>query len=209
MPYSPSPHCSPFRMVAFRALRTGSHLAHLSFYCSLVLTSVGHRVLDFVLITSHARFILLFLVSIHVLFCLFLIVLIVLFLFDYFTVVFFTMTRLLPVLSLVLLTTRALAATVSVNWDVTWVNASPDGFERPVIGIDNAWPCPTLEANAGDTIQLTINNKLGNETTGLHFHGIEQILTEDMDGPSGVTQCPVPPGSSITYTFVVCISVDW
>ena len=115
------------------------------------------------------------------------------------------MPRLIPTLTSLLLASRALAATVSVNWDVTWVNASPDGFERPVIGINNAWPCPTLEAFAGDTIQLTINNKLDNQTTGLHFHGIDQILTEDMDGPSGVTQCPVPPGSSITYTFVVSI----
>jgi iron transport multicopper oxidase len=30
----------------------------------------------------------------------------------------------------------ALAATVTYNWDITWVNANPDGaFERPVIGM--------------------------------------------------------------------------
>lgn len=110
---------------------------------------------------------------------------------------------LLPALASLLLASRALAATVTVDWDVTWVNASPDGFARPVIGINGAWPCPTLEANAGDTVVLTLNNQLGNETTGLHFHGIDQVQTTWMDGPSGVTQCPVPPGSSITYTFVV------
>ncbi|KJR81854.1 uncharacterized protein SPSK_00932 [Sporothrix schenckii 1099-18] len=110
---------------------------------------------------------------------------------------------LLPALASVLLASRTLAATVTVNWDITWVNAAPDGFSRPVIGINGAWPCPTLEATAGDIIQLTINNQLGNETTGLHFHGIDQVQTPWMDGPSGVTQCPVPPGSSITYTFVV------
>ncbi|KIH89512.1 ferrooxidoreductase Fet3 [Sporothrix brasiliensis 5110] len=109
---------------------------------------------------------------------------------------------LLPALASVLLASRTLAATVTVNWDITWVNAAPDGFSRPVIGINGAWPCPTLEANAGDIIQLTINNQLGNETTGLHFHGIDQVQTPWMDGPSGVTQCPVPPGSSVTYTFV-------
>ena len=110
---------------------------------------------------------------------------------------------LLPALASVLLASRALAATVTANWDVTWINAFPDGFARPVIGINGAWPCPTLEANAGDTVVLTLNNQLGNETTGLHFHGIDQVQTTWMDGPSGVTQCPVPPGSSITYTFVV------
>ncbi|CAK7562717.1 MAG: hypothetical protein SEPTF4163_000569 [Sporothrix epigloea] len=109
---------------------------------------------------------------------------------------------LLPALS-ALFATQTLAATVNANWDVTWVNAAPDGFERPVIGINGAWPCPTLEATAGDTIVLTLTNQLGNETTGLHFHGIDQVMTTWMDGPSAVTQCPVPPGSSITYKFVV------
>jgi hypothetical protein len=31
---------------------------------------------------------------------------------------------------------NALVATVTYNWDITWVNANPDGaLERPVIGI--------------------------------------------------------------------------
>jgi hypothetical protein len=28
----------------------------------------------------------------------------------------------------------ALAATVKYDWDITWVNAAPDGVVRPVIG---------------------------------------------------------------------------
>jgi len=108
-----------------------------------------------------------------------------------------------PFLSALGLASVATAAVVSYDWHVTWVNAAPDGFSRPVIGIDNAWPCPKIEATVGDTVIVTIHNMLGNETTGLHFHGINQILTDEMDGPSGVTQCPVPPGSSITYKFIV------
>lgn len=97
----------------------------------------------------------------------------------------------------------ASAATVTYNWDVTWVNAAPDGFMRPVIGINNQWPCPTIEATKGDTVVVNVNNKLGNETTGIHFHGINQINSAAMDGVSAFTQCPVPPGSSIQYKFVV------
>lgn len=93
-------------------------------------------------------------------------------------------------------------ATVTYNWDVTWVWANPDGFARPVIGINNEWPCPTIEATVGDTVVINVNNKLGNQTSGLHFHGINQILSPDMDGPSGVTQCPLPPGDALTYKFV-------
>jgi iron transport multicopper oxidase len=89
---------------------------------------------------------------------------------------------------------------------VTWVWANPDGlYYRPVVGINNQWPCPKMEANVNDTIEVVVHNQLGNETTGIHFHGIKQINTADMDGPSGVTQCPVPPGSNITYEFFVDI----
>ncbi|KAL1869993.1 hypothetical protein VTK73DRAFT_2863 [Phialemonium thermophilum] len=95
------------------------------------------------------------------------------------------------------------AKTINLDWTVDWVTAAPDGFVRPVIGINGQWPCPTIDADVGDTISLKLSNNLGNETTGLHFHGISQISTPDMDGPSGVTQCPVPPGSSVTYQFVV------
>lgn len=115
--------------------------------------------------------------------------------------------RLCSVLGFLLLATSAIGDTVPYNWDVTWVNASPDGFERPVIGINGAWPCPTIEANVGDTIVLTINNQLGNETTGIHFHGIDQINTSWMDGANGVVQCSVPPNSSITYSFLVCCTI--
>lgn len=109
------------------------------------------------------------------------------------------------VLSLTLLSLASLAraGTVTYDWDVTWVNAAPDGFSRPVIGINNQWPCPKIEATKGDTVVVNLNNKLGNETTGLHFHGVNQINSIEMDGPSAFTQCPVPPGSSITYKFLV------
>ncbi|KAK0615874.1 Cupredoxin [Bombardia bombarda] len=97
----------------------------------------------------------------------------------------------------------AKAATVTYNWDVTWVNASPDGFARPVVGINNEWPCPRIQATVNDTVVINLTNQLGNQTTGLHFHGINQVRSPEMDGPAGVTQCPVPPGSTITYQFVV------
>lgn len=106
-------------------------------------------------------------------------------------------------LSPLLLAACASAATVTYNWAATWVNAAPDGFARPVIGINGVWPCPKIEANVGDTVVVVLENQLGNETTGLHFHGINQINSDWMDGPSGVTQCPVPPGNSITYSFLV------
>lgn len=108
-------------------------------------------------------------------------------------------------LTLLALSQTAIAKTVTYNWDVTWVWASPDGFGRPVVGINGQFPCPPMEAAVGDRVVVNLNNKLGNETTSLHFHGIFQTNSTAMDGPSGVTQCPIPPGSSFTYDFVVSI----
>ncbi|KAK4249289.1 multicopper oxidase [Corynascus novoguineensis] len=95
------------------------------------------------------------------------------------------------------------AETVTYDWNVTWVWATPDGFGRPVIGINNQWPCPTIHATAGDVVVINLNNKLGNQTTGLHFHGINQLQTANMDGPSGVTQCTIPPDTAVKYQFTV------
>lgn len=117
---------------------------------------------------------------------------------------------LLPgLLSLALLAGRgAWAATVTYDWAITWVSAAPDGFTRPVIGVNGVWPCPMIVARAGDTIVINLTNQLGNETTALHFHGIAQYGTPEMDGPVGATQCAVPPGLSVQYAFVVCTETE-
>jgi iron transport multicopper oxidase len=104
-----------------------------------------------------------------------------------------------------LLTLAPLASSAIVReyWNITWVTAAPDGFARPVIGINGQWPCPTLRAGVGDRVIVTINNQLGNQSTGLHWHGIHQYGTPHMDGASVVGQCPVPPGKSFTYDWTV------
>lgn len=94
-------------------------------------------------------------------------------------------------LSLITLASLSVAKTVTYNWDVTWVWANPDGQQwRSVVGINGQFPNPAIEADLGDTIVVHLNNKLGNETTSLHFHGQLQQGTNTMDGPSGVNQCP-------------------
>ena len=106
-------------------------------------------------------------------------------------------------LLLLLLTPASLAATLYYDWSIGFVTAAPDGFSRQIIGINGQWPCPVIEGTVGDTVTINITNNLGTQSTGLHFHGISQSGSPVMDGPSGVTQCPVPPGASFTYTFQV------
>ncbi|KAF5024233.1 hypothetical protein F66182_3690 [Fusarium sp. NRRL 66182] len=105
---------------------------------------------------------------------------------------------------LLVLPQLASAATRRFDFDIGWIRANPDSaFERPVIGINGKWPIPTIEVDIGDRVIINVVNSLGNESTSLHFHGLYMNGTTHMDGPAGVTQCPIIPGSSFTYNFTV------
>ncbi|PNS17401.1 Iron transport multicopper oxidase [Sphaceloma murrayae] len=96
------------------------------------------------------------------------------------------------------------ASTVTYDWNVTWVRANPDGaHERPAIGINGQWPLPVVNVTKGDRIIANVHNQLGNQSTSMHWHGFFQNGTNTMDGPHGVTQCGIAPGSTMTYNFTV------
>ena len=77
-----------------------------------------------------------------------------------------------------------------------------DELRPPVaaLGYNGQWPGPTLRVTEGDRVRATFTNNL-QETTGVHFHGID---FDDffMDGVPFVTQKPIAPGESFTYEFV-------
>lgn len=104
-------------------------------------------------------------------------------------------------LTLLIVFTHSTADTLTFNWDIGWITAAPDGYARPVIGVNGRWPWPVLECNVGDTLVVNVSNHLGNETTSIHFHGEYQNGTNDMDGVAMVNQCPIPSGASYTYQF--------
>ncbi|KAM5480711.1 hypothetical protein MaudMau93_007398 [Microsporum audouinii] len=94
------------------------------------------------------------------------------------------------------------AATVTYDFNITWVTSNPDGAcERPTIGINNQWPIPEIRSKVGDRVVIHVNNQLGNQSTSLHFHGLFMNGTAEMDGATAVTQCKIPPGGSFTYNF--------
>lgn len=91
--------------------------------------------------------------------------------------------------------------TVTYDWSIGWTTAAPDGFERPVIGINGQWPCPELHVDFGDTVVINVYNGLGNQSTSIHWHGIHQYGTSEMDGSIGASQCPIAPGQTFTYKW--------
>ena len=79
--------------------------------------------------------------------------------------------------------------------------AALDGVSRNVLLVNGTFPGPTIYADWGDTVVVHLTNGLSNNGTGLHFHGIRQNYTNQMDGVPSITQCPTAPGESITYTW--------
>ncbi|KAH7135758.1 Cupredoxin [Dendryphion nanum] len=92
--------------------------------------------------------------------------------------------------------------TVRYEIDITNTTIAPDGRPRQALLINGQMPGPPIEANWGDTVIVKVNNKMQDNGTSIHFHGIRQYNTTEADGVVSVTQCPIAPGESMTYEFV-------
>jgi FtsP/CotA-like multicopper oxidase with cupredoxin domain len=74
--------------------------------------------------------------------------------------------------------------TRSYNLTLSRGTLSPDGVNRSMLLINGAFPGPLIEANWGDTINITVFNSINDATidgefadaegTSLHWHGLLQ-----------------------------------
>ena len=93
--------------------------------------------------------------------------------------------------------------TVSYNLELTNTTCNPDGNgARTCLLVNGQYPGPTITANWGDTLSITVKNSLQNNGTGLHWHGVRQYQSNEYDGVNGLTECPLAPGDTKTYTFL-------
>ncbi|KAJ3785065.1 Cu-oxidase-domain-containing protein [Lentinula aff. detonsa] len=99
-----------------------------------------------------------------------------------------------------------LGATVPVTLDIINAVGAPDGFSRSMVTANGTYPGPLITANKGDTLVVTVNNKLTDDTmrmsTSLDFDGIfVETANSFNEGSSFVTACPITPNASYTYTI--------
>ncbi len=68
-------------------------------------------------------------------------------------------------------------------------------------GFNGGLPGPEVRINAGDTLKVTVQNRLpATEGVTVHWHGVP--LVNDMDGVPDVTQKAIALGSDFVYSFV-------
>ncbi|SGZ52816.1 CIC11C00000002709 [Sungouiella intermedia] len=97
-----------------------------------------------------------------------------------------------------------LAKTHEFHFNTSLIDANPDGtYQRKVIGINGQWPLPIIRVAKNDRVIIHLTNTMSDRNASLHFHGLFMKNQNSMDGPEHVTQCPIAPGTTFIYDFVV------
>ncbi|KAI0281106.1 Cupredoxin [Russula aff. rugulosa BPL654] len=82
---------------------------------------------------------------------------------------------------------------------------APDGFPRLATLAGGSFPGPVISAKKGDEFSINVTDQLTDRSlelgTSVHWHGIAQRHTNFVDGPVGVTQCPLVPNENFVYQF--------
>lgn len=98
----------------------------------------------------------------------------------------------------------ALGKTVTYDLTITNSTCNPDGHgERLCLLINGQYPGPTIRASWGDQLVINVHNQMQDNGTSVHWHGVRQYHSTGSDGVNGLTECPLAPGDSKTYSFQV------
>jgi len=81
------------------------------------------------------------------------------------------------------------------------IDCAPDGYRRKCLTANGTMPGPAITANWGDEVIVHVTNNIADNGTAIHWHGIRQLNNGANDGVPGVTQCPIAPGTTMTYRF--------
>jgi len=76
---------------------------------------------------------------------------------------------------------------------VHWASRNHHRVSLQVYLVNGAFPGPPITATEGDTLVVTVHNKLHLEGLSIHWHGIKQVDNNLMDGTAFVTPVPHLP----------------
>ena len=93
------------------------------------------------------------------------------------------------------------SSTVEYELNVGPREADPDGRRRKIWCYNGQLPGPLVRARLGQTLRIKVTNQLA-VPTSVHWHGLHQPGTWQMDGVDRVSRAPIPAGGSFVYEFV-------
>ncbi|CAI5717344.1 unnamed protein product [Peronospora destructor] len=94
------------------------------------------------------------------------------------------------------------ADVVTFDWRVTYLFTEYDGVFITSFGInDKPADQAIIEVELGQEVEVRVTNEL-DEPTCLHWHGMKQLGTQEMDGVSDLTQCHINPKGTAVYRFL-------
>ncbi|VDB95718.1 unnamed protein product [Peniophora sp. CBMAI 1063] len=106
------------------------------------------------------------------------------------------------------LSSSALATTVSTALNIVNREVNLDGYTKSATLVNGTFPGPIISLNKGDRLEVNVTKGLTQSNgldlvTTVHWHGIDQLRSNWADGVASVTQCPIIPGNSFVYNFTV------
>ncbi len=93
---------------------------------------------------------------------------------------------------------QADAKTQIINLTVAYKQVNFTGTPAVAIAVNNQIPGPILHFKEGQAVIINVYNRLS-VGTSIHWHGL--LVPWQMDGVSGVSQQPIPPGGVFHYRF--------
>ena len=78
---------------------------------------------------------------------------------------------------------------------------SVGGRSGHAVAINGTIPAPLVRLKEGQNVRITVENRLTDEDTSIHWHGF--IVPFQMDGVPGISFPGVRPGQSFTYEFPI------
>jgi FtsP/CotA-like multicopper oxidase with cupredoxin domain len=93
------------------------------------------------------------------------------------------------------------APVVTYRLEVSEKTLSPAGQPTKVLALNGGTPGPVLRFREGDVARVTVVNRLTDETTSIHWHGL--LVPNLEDGVPEVTTPLILPGQSRTFEFLI------
>jgi len=90
---------------------------------------------------------------------------------------------------------------VSYELVISKTEAQPAGTPTSVLVVNGSSPGPVLRFTEGDTAHITVKNRLVDEETSIHWHGL--LVPNQEDGVPYLTTPPIPPGGERTFAFTL------